>query len=299
MPLPLFTDRGNDAPQLKSQVFTYDATKGPTTSEEWRGLSQQKAVAFWNGRIVYATRGQLTLREGVAEIRWEWAGDNGSGSAPPNTLAVTLDRWEVPEPNESKDLFQHPGFLAAIWGFTFDVEFQMDVIKIIRKFAGDAQSSTTKTQQQLLDAINFYLDDNALITIDAGDAAAFMKYYRLYANGQTHYQDSSWALRHTTNAPQNWARNVADTNRNRIYTNSQLLAEVTNGTLWIAPLPARLQYKLINAYDSWVTDHPARTDFMSGWLKGASSEATVGGGRVEIQTTYKLDQWGTPPYTAA
>ncbi len=298
MPTPI--DRGTTDTQLQSQVYGYDRTKGATLVEEYKGLSQSKAVALWNGRYMWAQRGQLTLREGRAEMRLEWSGSEG-GAAAPTSLTTTIDRWEVSEPNEAKDLFQHPAFMASIYEFTADLEEQMDVIKIIRKHAGSAQnSSSSTTQQAMIDEINTYLDPLDLTTdYDKADFEPWLKFYRLYANNQVTYQDSSWALRHTTNCPANWARNIADTNRNRIYTNAQFLSEVTNGTLWIYPLPTRLQFKLTNAVDRWIADHPARTDFSNGWLKSASPEASVGQGRIEIQTNYRLDQWPTFIYPTA
>lgn len=298
MPTPI--DRGTTDTQLQSQVYSYDRTRGHSLVEEYKGLSQTKAITLYNGRVMWAQKSSLTLRDGRAEARFEWSGSEG-GTAAPTSLTTTIDRWEVSEPNEAKDLFQHPLFMQAVLAFTFNLEAQMDVIKIIRRFAGNAQtSSSAQTQQAMIDAINLYLDPLALLTpLNSTDLEPVLKFYRLFANNQVTYQDSSWALRHTTNCPANWARNIADTNRNRIYTNAQFLSEVTNGTLWIYPLPTRLQFKLTNAVDRWIADHPALADFSNGWLKSASPEASVGQGRIEIQTNYRLDQWPTFIYPTA
>ena len=123
--------------------------------------------------------------------------------------------------------------------------------------------------------------------------------YQAVVQGQTHYQSSQYSLRHTTNTPNYWSRNVADNNVNRIYTQSQLIAECTDSTLWYFPLPGRLQYKLAASYADFAAQTPTRANYQIGWLKSASSETTTGRSRNEIQTGFVLDQWPLDVYPLA
>lgn len=294
MPTPI--DRGTDDPLLQQRTWHFDPQSGQTYSEEWRGMSVAKMQAKANGLILTAQRAKIVDRHGSAELMIEWGGSDGGMT---NTLAVTFDRWEVPDPTEQRDLFQHPEFLAVVDTFANDTNLRHDCIAIIRRYAEAAKSAGTSVQtiSDMMTTLNDYLT-----TVGGNlpwDAEPWLKFYRLYANNQTHYQDHTYALRHTTNAPAFWSYNVADSNINRILTHAQFLSEIGNVNLWNYPCPGRIAHKLTAAYADFVASHWDRTNFLCGWLKGPTSEATVGRGRIELQTTYKLDQWGIPPYAAA
>jgi hypothetical protein len=287
--------RGSSDVKLQKQVFSWDATRGGDYSEIWQALDPSKAAAFYNGKVYTTRSAQMTITNGTAELELKWgAAADGGGPGAPNGIEVTTDRWECPQPTAQKPVFEHPQFLAylndllAAQGLASTDEIVAEAIANWRKAAAAGQKFA-----EFQPAWDTFLVSNPA-------AAGYMaRCYRLVTNDQTHYQASLYSLRHTTNAPNYWSLNRADVDVNRIYTPAQFMAEVTDGSLWYFPLPGRLQFKLAAAVSNLIATIPARTNYLIGWLKDASAETSIHGGRIEIQTEYKLDQWSTDLYAAA
>lgn len=293
------TQRGNDGPQLQYETYTYDWHRGGTYSQEWRGLNSSKMIAKWLGNVYKAQRATMKIGQSMAELQLEWSGDT-TGSGASNSLAVTIDRWEVPEPTTSKDVFTHPYFLA-IWSAQGASYGQMmNIVCTIRRYGESSKSAgqSLANENDMLNTLSSYMASIGLSMPVNNEP--WLYYYRLYVNGQDHYQTSLYALKHTTNVPNYWDLNVSDIFPNCIYSNPRFLAEVTDPTAWLLPLPGRLQYKLALAYSNLIAVSPVPGNitgqFQVGWLKSASSEATTGRGRIEIQTNYVLDQWSNTLY---
>lgn len=301
-------DRGTYEPQLQRQIFTRDFAQGTSYAEEWAGLSPSRMVDRWNSTGYTAKSGTLTIDKGMAEMRLVWAGD---GTSAGNSLEVTIDRWEIPEPVESKDLFQHPAFLLDLFtcGGTSGGSYVMtdgqasDIISIMRSGAEKARGlnagSYASNRVTTETNVNKYWGITCGKGVYLNPTDRMMRFYDLYANNQTHYRAATYACRHTTSAPAYWSRNVADVNVNRVLTQAQFLSETTNAALWLFPLPGRLQYKLAAAFAAFTTVHWSRPNYLNGWLKSPSAESSVGRGRIEIQSHYLLDQWSTDLYPLA
>lgn len=294
--------RGNDEPQLQRIRYTQNASTGGQVTEEWKGGSTTKMTAKWNANVYLVQGAEMTFEKDVAELRLIWGGSpsgGSGGSGGTNSLQLTIDRWEVPEPKTEKPRFNHPTMrswlevLASLAGGTASTED-----KIINYLAtlnrGVANNAPTKSV--------FVSSADGLSGWDSlsPDGQNYIKRaYQAVLQGQTHYQSSQYSLRHTTNTPNYWSRNVADNNVNRIYTQSQLIAECTDSNLWYFPLPGRLQYKLAASYADFAAQTPTRANYQIGWLKSASSETTTGRSRNEIQTGFVLDQWPLDVYPLA
>lgn len=291
-------DRGTYDPQIQGTVTTVDWSTGGSYAIEYKGLSPARVQALLEANKPTATRAVLTTRYGTADLRLEWAGANGN-SAPPNSLEVTQDRWEIAEPGIERDLFQHYFFLYTLESWCSTDEQEYELIGIIRRAAERAKSTSniTATEASLTAELDAWFTAHSITPPLSYEAA--LDFYRLYANNHTHFQDSTYSVRHTTNVPAYWTRNLADSNINKILTHAQFKAEVTNTTLWNDPMPPRLIYKLDQATTDFAALRLARRNFAFGWLKSPSAEATAARGRVEITTKYTFDQWSTKIYSQA
>ena len=309
--------RGDDNPQLQKSKYSFSQSNGHAYEESWKGINVNKMTAKYNGIMYSAQEINMSVAHGVAELEVKWAGTKtggGTGGGDITTNEVTIDRWECPEPRVEKPIFTHPDFIAAIG--VLGVHLGLTATDFLYASVGTAFNKAADAQtlfDEFMDSGEIGMNDGTTaLSIDGYDPAwlAFKasnsteagiieRLYGLACNKQTHYQDSLYSCRHTTNAPANWAMNVADDNVNCIYSPAQFISEVTNASEWIFPLPSRLQYKLSSAATAFAAVTPVRSNYLIGWLKGASAEATVGGGRVEIQTQYTLDQWSTDLYATA
>lgn len=304
--------RGNSDVQLQKEVWSWDSTKGGDYSQFWNALDPAKAQSFYNNRVYTCRSAQMTVTNGTAELELKWgaAGVSSGGPGAANSIEVTIDRWECPEPIVQKPVFEHPNFILAAYAFaaylsaTWDDVFFCAMVNAWRKGA-----SANQQFSQFIDGLQLDTSDGhhtlnwsgwqTFVTSYPNQAGTLIRLYRMMANDQTHYQASLYSLRHTTNAPNYWSLNRADLDVNCIYTPAQFITEVTDGTLWYLPLPGRLQFKLAAAISTLLATTPVRANYQIGWLKGASAESSIQGGRVEIQTEYKLDQWSTDLYNLA
>jgi hypothetical protein len=294
--MPTAIKRGDDNPQLQKKTYTYEWTRGGTYAEEWKGINPDKMIAQWNGSIYTAQSAQMSINQGVAEMKIEWSAQPGSGgTGDPGTIQVTTDRWECPEPRAEKPLFEHPLFIAGLYSYGSSSGGAVDDVWLTEQVC--AWKKAAESRQKFSDFTAPYQTYwNTFVAANPFYGGLMIRFYRMMANDQTHYQTTQYSCRHTTNAPNYWGLNQADLNVNAIYSPAQFMSEVTNGSLWYFPMPGRMQYKLSTAVSALLATTPSRSNFLIGWLKGASAESTVARGRIEIQTQYVLDQWSTDIY---
>ncbi len=305
MATPIY--RGSSDVKLQKQVFTWDSTKGGDYSEVWQALDASKAATFYNGKVYTCRSASLTVTNGTAEMELKWgAAGNGSGPGAANSLEVTNDRWECPEPKTQKPIFEHPSFISALYTLasyasaSFNDTFLADAINAWRKAAAANQQFTDFSSQLKIGNTTIYAAGWAsFVAANPATAGLLIRSYRLASNDQTHYQASQYSVRHTTNTPNYWSLNRADRNVNCIYTPAQFVTEATDSSLWYYPMPGRIQYKIAAAVANLISITPSRTNYQIGWLKAGSAETSIHGGRVEIQTDYVLDQWSTDLYAVA
>lgn len=129
----------------------------------------------------------------------------------------------------------------------------------------------------------------------AGGVNAALQLYSELQKGQDSYLVAQYVLRHNTNVSESSGYNVSDDNVLAIYTTAQLLAEVTDGGLWLRPLPNRLEAKINSIY---AMPMPAPDDdwYLLGWLKKPSTETAGASNRVDITTDYVLYNWSLLRY---
>lgn len=305
--------RGDNSPQLQRQSYQYDFRQGGQYTEEWKGSSPSKMITKWNGVVYTATRSKMSIQQGVATAEFEWSGfpgTSGGGGGSTSAKELTIDRWEIPEPKTEKPLFSHPNFVNALFllgssgGATFNDQFLADACAFFTKEAEARTQFSDLTKKLQIGAVTYYQTGwDTFVSLHPNEAGMVIRSYNKVMNGQTHYQDSTYSVRHTTNAPSYWSANVADNNVNCIYSTAQLLSELQSSSLWYFPLPGRLQYKISAAVVAFINSLPAsaasRSGYMVGWLKSPFGESSVGRTRMEIQGGYVLDQWPLDTYAAA
>lgn len=263
MPTPRIN--GTLAPIAKAPVIEYDPNRGKTTRLEWESAGDglgSTALELTSQRVAYT----FTKSRHVSRII---ANETGSQAGEPE---VTTDSWQVLANEIQKDLREFPGFQAM-------------------------EASYANTIGYVVRDVDLYNQGLAAGTpAPAAGAAPESGYlFKLLKSGQTHYALGQYVLRHTTNVANDYAANIADVNVNRCYTTAQLIAEVTDASLWTHTLPGRLIYKIQN-----IPVQTAKPDHQWGWRKLPSPEVTAADNRIEIVTEYWLEQWHTflyPPVT--
>ena len=308
--------RGDNSPQTQKETYKYDYRQGGVYTKELKGSSIPKMIQYWNGVIYTASRGTMSFVNGVATAEIEWSGFPGGSGGTGSTSAkeLTIDRWEIPEPKTEKPRVNHPKMYDIFYALSQVVDGYNinDLDGYIGSLAAKFQEGVSGNQP----AKDFVSGEKKLtgwfnetnfpgiVGGISNDALHYLyRQYQRCLNGQTHYQDQTYAVRHTTNAPSYWSANIADNNANCIYTTAQLLSELQNSDFWYFPLPARLAYKINAASNNFINQLPKsafnRTGYMVGWLKSPFGEASVGRTRMEIQGGYVLDQWPLDDYPAA
>jgi hypothetical protein len=137
------------------------------------------------------------------------------------------------------------------------------------------------------------------IAYTAVTAADSRQFYRQLMRGQEFYSAGQYTLRHTTNVSENSTYNVSDDNVERLYTTSQLLAEITSGSLWVKPCPSRLVTKILSIPDQTPSDTDEQDYYLWSWRKLPSTETTGANNRVDINTDYVLYLWPLLYYDVA
>ena len=255
------------------QRFTrkFSPSNGLVESTEWMGFGEAEMVA---------------LSQQVADSGGEYDFTNALGvytlTATDTSGAVTIDSWEIGAQDEIVASTKNPLNIANCATGELDV-----IARAIRNGSTIAEA-----------AIAMRADDSGGTYPSTLGAYAARLYQRLLTDS-TGFFDSKYVLRHTTNVSNRWGLNIADINVNCIYSTAELISEVQDPTLWIAPLPGRLAFKINAITSSFISRYGTIADFQVGWLKSASSENTAANNRVNIVTDYKFYRWSTDEYAQA
>lgn len=284
---------GTDEPVLKRRAWHGSQQSGSSYEETWEGFSLSKMTNKYNGLVFTAREVELNYGSATAELKVKWAGSSGGGGG--GSLIETTDRWECPEPEISKSVFDHPNFLAYLDDYLNYYDSPADDVKRANAIAALIAGASARGSQ-IQNVLAGFTSWSGSGATPLAEARYMARQYQKVAGGQTQYFDSQYSLRHTTRAPSYWSRNVADDNVNCIYSPALFLAEVTDPALWNFVMPGRLQYKLAAAVTALTAKLPARSNYAIGWLKKSSGESTIHGGWMEISTSYLLDQWSTDLY---
>lgn len=296
--MPTEFKRGLDTPQLRRRTYKYTPGKGLTQDIDMRGITPAKVITEFNALVPLSSGATLTIEDGRASISASF-GVDASGNVPnSNDLSLSQDRWEMPCESEEIEIWQNPAvqLAAAIYaGVTISDASNLPIIsKWIAVLRGSSQQTTPVDSDEIFAADSILMPGWATFATSHPTSAATIKaYYALACTGSNHYRRTRWTLQHTTSAPAYWTRNIADVGVNCIYTPAQFLSEVNDSSLWRNPIPTRLYYK---ANQAGLAFPDLRGGYLWGWLKSASSESYSGGGRIDIQTSYALDQWSTLLY---
>jgi hypothetical protein len=253
--LPKVIINGSLQPARQPIKVSYDPEHGLHIAVPWESAGNNLgglALAYQQQRVAYEWEGTDRKSQLIASA-------SGGQLGIPD---LSTDSWEILGNEIQKSLTEHPDVLAM----------------------EDAYPGTIGYIKRDLD-----LYEQGLPNGDpAPDPGAFPMASSLYfalKRGATHFALGQYVLRHTTNVSNQYSQNVADFNIERIYTTSQLIAEVTNGN-WTFPMPGRLVYKLQN-----LAAPTAAGGYLWGWRKLPSTETTTAGNRVQITTEYWLEQW--------
>lgn len=257
------TIRGSLLPFLQAETWDFDPARGYAHRLDYKGASQAQMLALQ----------QDYVRAGIACRLAYHQGDTSSLSVEDSTQQFTLDSWQMMANEESRDGLGHPSLTSALANGGYDVEV---ILQKTREHLANNESPQT-----LFAAGGDFF----------GAPAILQRFYRLQFRGATEYRRVQYVLRHTTNAPNRWSRNISDIGKDCIYTEAQLLTEVQSASLWIYPLPYRLAYKI-----AAIPAPTAQANYLWGWLKDGSTETTAANNRIEITTEYVLEQWSTDYY---
>lgn len=193
---------------------------------------------------------------------------------------VVTDSWQMVGNEVNESAFYAPPLMAVI------SEDKRDVI-----------ARAIKDNSTLSDAQDALLDDTGFVYPDVADAAS-LQFYKELQKGQDSYAVGQYVLRHTSNASAGSTYNISDVNVERLYTTSQLLTEISNGTLWLNPCPQRLRVK-IGAIPSRAAQGSEANYYLWSWRKLPSTETLTINNRIEINTEYVLYLWSTLRYELA
>lgn len=272
MPDVISTIRGTLQPQLQSETWGFDPTRGVTYRCEYKGASQALMRTLAQNYVAQGIGVTLTYNQGdtaTLEIDNSTPGGGGDG------ISDTIDTWQIVGNDMSYDLLMHPALINALAAVTPAIVVD-DVIAAMRS---NLHADTKET--------NAFSSGGDLY----GAPEIVRRFYRLAIRGSDEYRRAQYVLRHTTNAPNRYAVNVADFGIEQIYTTAELLTECQDSALWAYPMPGRLAYK-INAI---VAPEP-RDNYLWGWLKSPSTETTAANNRIDIVTEYTLELWSTDVY---
>lgn len=258
MSAPAVIIRGSLSPYLQASTFDYDPTRGWLYHYDYKGASQTLMAALQATYVASGIACRLTYHQG----------DTASLDVQDSTQQTAIDRWEMLGNEESRDGLSHP-LLTAI--------LSDEEIGQVRAGIQNIDSSSTTPISDITDAI---------VGLAGADLATTEAFIGLQLRGSTDYQRGQYVLRHTTNAPNRYAVNVADLGVDKVYTTALLLTEVQDSSSWVYPLPARVAYKI-----SSIPVPSAQTNYLWGWKKSVSTECNAPYNRIDIVTEYVLEQW--------
>lgn len=285
LPIPFATTtpystvvRGDVSPQLRLQKSKFDPIRGYTFFYDYDGQDQG-----------YLFSVQLLCNSAGLATELTFEKDRAVLSVVDATSEFTIDSWEVHANEETRDLFSHPNLVTAVGNDVGYGSPSTDVLTALRQAAGDGD---TVSQLSVIPAIN------AL----GSSIDVVLEFFNLYQQGTTGYRRQQYTVKHKTNVSNRWNVNIADVGIDTIYDMSQFFSEVTDSTLWIFPMPGRLQYKLANIPTPSLPGTGAvgtGTDpsmYLWGWLKSSSTEISEALNRVNIETDYTLEAWSLALY---
>jgi hypothetical protein len=258
--------KGLFAAAVQKESFSFDPTRGFTHNVDFKGLGAAQMDALYTSYVLSGIACEIENKFGI----WSLIIDD-------TTQQYTIDSWQLVGAEENFDIFSHPTIvgLVGVYGDSF--------LSSVRQFLQSPSPANNTT------ALYYYLTQTD--NLSSNDALTVASFFSLNIRGTTEFRASQYALRHTTNAPNRYQANVSDVNVNYIYTTSELLTEVLSSSLWIYPLPGRLQYK-INA----IPVPSPQNGYEWGWLKSSSTETTAANNRIDISTDYQLALWSTYLY---
>lgn len=248
---------------MQRQVFRFDPSRGETVLTSWKGANQLDVEAIANVDAIEGVSYDLTFERGIASLN----DDNA-------TLNNPIDVWELAGNDERKDLFQNP-----IWANVLTD----DMLALIRQHLDDNDTPTQAFAGGQTPDISGFV------------GTSIERAYARYQSGNEEFENDAYGggyvLKHTTNVPARWGVNVADFNVGYVYSTSELISEIGSFALWVYPAPFRLQYKI-----NHIPVPTLREYFRWGWKKSRSNEDTTAHNRVNIVTSYVLEQWSTDDY---
>ena len=260
MPLPVYRGSGLPVPKLVSTEF--DPVRGWTSYATFGGVSLAALTALQNSYASQSIASRLKFENGVASL-----------DIIDSTQQYTIDNWQIAANELTQSIFNHPNLLSVIRNSD-------DLGALI----GLAQAPNTTY--------------SSVITTFVGkgytnpQATVIAKFFSLNQRGTTDFVQAQYVLRHTTNVSNRSTANVADFGVDQIYNPAQLVAEISNGTLWDFPAPTYITYRVAN-----IPAGPTIADYLWGWLKHGSTSTTEANNRVAINTEYVLANWSTVLYS--
>lgn len=267
--------RGTPDPQRQRKTRRYNPEGGYIETSQWDSFSEAQILAMFNWCARNGVEVEMTSRFGRHELTMT------------DTRGETrIDRWEFGVSEEQPSMLQNPHLDAAVNGGAISEDCKYIIGIALKKGITLDEAATDP------DVLAKYPTPTG-----PNDVPRAQRIYELMVNNQTQFQTGRLVLRHTTNVSNRYNVNVADVDENSIYYHADFLAEVVSTSLWIFPLPGRLEYKATSFFNR---HEPAAKDYyLYGWLKSVSPETAVSNQRVEIVTTYKLDFWSTDVYPVA
>jgi len=278
--MPDVIKRGSLLPHLQDVSYDFDPSRGFTVRKNFRGASQA-----WMANLL-----QECVNAGVAARLTFHQGDTATLESEDSTEQYTLDTWQLLGNAVQFELFYHPEFTATVEKyFGTNVDAAAQAIGKLREQIQKLEEGQG-TIAELWSAPIF-----TSAGVSSEDKQFIARLILLYLRGTESFDNDAYGggyvLRHTTNAPNRWAANVADLNVGKIYTTAQLLSEVQNSSDWVFPMPGRLAYKLAN-----IPAPTAHNNHLWGWKKSRSTECNAANNRIDISTEYTLEQWSTDLY---
>jgi len=311
------TYRGTDNPLLQSWETSWSPTTGGNFTASYAGYSLSKIsnLAATYAAVGYA--GKIRFEHNKASLELSIPSSNVPG-ATNNPFTDISDKWEIAVDVEKPELFENETFLSIVQAHDSATTWahlqSKQIILAIKESASnpqllkaDGKVDSAAKDVTPWDSFNSKLKYRPIKNATGGDIASshlgdginvqtghpcLNDFAIDYFEGRTSFVRSKYVVRHQTNAPSNYADNVADFNVERIYSVSRLITECTDTGLWIMPMPGYLVYKINNF------DIPGYipSNYYWGGLKMRSNAVTAARGRVEIQTEYLLDGWPQHTY---
>ena len=270
------TRRGTSAPQLQRYSGRYSPINGFTYDQEFRGLDPVQMQALASRYARAGCEYELTVQFGIATLRTVDTRGN-----------VTIDTWEIGVSQQLVSSLKNPRNRAGMIsedGLT-GAEADSMLLAIAQVQRGETTEAGATTVSTLTEAYNYL--------VGAGHTYSARLVKRI-TNGQDSYFDDQYTVRHSSNVWNGYPFNVADFNKNCIYTPAQFYSEAQSAAYWIFPMPNAFVNVLVS---NGIPDIPA--NFQWGYLKGGSPRSTAANNRILIQTEYKQFAWSTDEYNLA